>query len=266
MGHREVRRVPLNFDAPLNEVWRGYINPNLPPITCSSCGGSGLNPATRQIEQEWYDHDGFGTRWTYQYNVAPDGSPATRPPWRVIGENRSWMHSLTQDEVDALIEHDRLYMLTKDGHHPTADEVNQWALHDLMGHDAINRWICVETRAKRLGVWGECVDCAGSGSIWQSEDHKRVYEGWQEFEPPTGEGWQLWETTTEGSPQSPVFSTPEALADWCESNATIFADERMTRDEWLDLILRDQVDIGSMLVGTCDYLGSEAHMPKELAG
>jgi hypothetical protein len=28
MGHRTVKRVPLDFDAPLNEVWAGYMMPD----------------------------------------------------------------------------------------------------------------------------------------------------------------------------------------------------------------------------------------------
>jgi len=34
------------------------------------------------------------------------------------------------------------------------------------------------------------------------------------IDPPAGDGWQLWETVTEGSPVSPVFATPEQLARW----------------------------------------------------
>ena len=32
--------------------------------------------------------------------------------------------------------------------------------------------------------------------------------------PPKGEGFQLWETTTEGSPVSPVFETLDELCEW----------------------------------------------------
>jgi len=32
------------------------------------------------------------------------------------------------------------------------------------------------------------------------------------IDPPTGDGWQLWETVSEGSPCSPVFATAEELA------------------------------------------------------
>lgn len=55
-------------------------------------------------------------------------------------------------------------------------------------------------------------------------------------DPPEGEGWQLWETTTEGAPVSPVFRTPEELAEWCEGNATVFADIKATKNEWLEAI------------------------------
>jgi hypothetical protein len=62
---------------------------------------------------------------------------------------------------------------------------------------------------------------------------------WKKYfkvDPPEGEGWQLWETTTEGSPVSPVFKTPEELAEWCEENATVFADIKATKKEWLEVI------------------------------
>ncbi|MDR0819316.1 MAG: hypothetical protein LBN43_07075 [Oscillospiraceae bacterium] len=52
------------------------------------------------------------------------------------------------------------------------------------------------------------------------------------FEPPTGGGYQLWETTTEGSPQSPVFPTLNDLCEWCEKNATTFANFQATKEEW----------------------------------
>lgn len=50
---------------------------------------------------------------------------------------------------------------------------------------------------------------------------------------PEGEGYQLWEVTSEGSPVSPVFTTDEDLARWCEGNATVFGSLRATAGEWL---------------------------------
>lgn len=56
------------------------------------------------------------------------------------------------------------------------------------------------------------------------------------IEPPAGEGYQLWETTTEGSPASPVFETLDALCEWCEENATIFANIKAAKEEWKQML------------------------------
>ncbi len=53
-----------------------------------------------------------------------------------------------------------------------------------------------------------------------TEDSKTantMYEAWQEVPPPTGEGWQLWETVSDGSPISPVFPTKEAFIEYLVS-------------------------------------------------
>jgi hypothetical protein len=47
---------------------------------------------------------------------------------------------------------------------------------------------------------------------------------------------QLFETTSEGSPISPVFATLEALAAWAADHATTFADYHATREEWLRML------------------------------
>jgi hypothetical protein len=196
---REVKRVPLDFDWPLRMQWKGYMNPYTSQ-ECRVCGGSGHNPETRKIEDTWYAHN---------------GNPAER-----------WCGKLTQDEVDALIARGRLLDLTSEwirgkGWVPknvtvTADMVNAWSRNGL-GHDAINQWICVETRAKRLGVWGPCPVCGGDGQIWFSEKIKELDEAWydnERYDPPTGEGWQVWEDVSEGSPISPVFATSDELVAW----------------------------------------------------
>jgi hypothetical protein len=60
-----------------------------------------------------------------------------------------------------------------------------------------------------------------------------------DIHPPKGDGWQLWETTSEGSPSSPVFKTADELAEWCVKNATFFADIGGTKEEWVKSILGD---------------------------
>lgn len=197
---REVKRVPLDFDWPLQMEWKGYINPYTSQ-DCIVCNSTGENPETRQIGEDWYDFEGTGRRWC---------------------------DKITQDEVDALIEHGRLFDFThrfvpgkgweKIDPSPvvTAEMVNEWSKNGF-GHDAINRWICVETRAKRLGVYGDCPVCKGDGRIWFSDEVKEKSEKWydnERYDPPVGEGWQLWETVSDGSPASPVFATAEELIDY----------------------------------------------------
>jgi len=199
MGHRTLKRVSLDFQWPLGEAWKGYLNPYPGPEKCSACDGTGYNPETNRIADTFYDFEDTGERWC---------------------------DHITQEEVQALVDDGRLRVFThyrdpekgwvkKDPPYiPTADEVNNWNQR-AFGHDAINRHILIEARAKRLGVWGKCEVCHGKGEISiQDPEARKRYEEWESYEPPSGDGWQLWETTTEGSPSSPVFASAEELAEF----------------------------------------------------
>jgi hypothetical protein len=115
--------------------------------------------------------------------------------------------------------------------------VNAWQRGRGFGHDSINRWICCETRAKRLGVYGKCELCNGLGHYWCDEKYEALMESWESIEPPDGEGFQMWETVSEGSPISPVFATPEELARWLADNgASSFGRDTATYEQWLKMI------------------------------
>ena len=126
----------------LNEVVNFYFEVTRDSKPCEHCDQSGYNPETKRIADDWYDFAGTG---------------------------REWCHNITQDEVDALVENKRLWDFK--GKNPTADEVNQWSQKGI-GHDAINRMICVEQRAKRLGVYGQCEHCEGYGHIYTEDKGK----------------------------------------------------------------------------------------------
>ena len=51
-----------------------------------------------------------------------------------------------------------------------------------------------------------------------SKAEQAAYEAWTPTDPPTGEGFQLWENVSEGSPASPVFPTRDALVEWMSQN------------------------------------------------
>lgn len=250
MGHRIMKRVPLDFPAPLNRVWEGFINPYPGPLECNLCKGSGYNTATNQISEDFYSFD---------------------------DRRHAWSDKITQDEVQALVDNGRLMDFThtwtrgegwkrrEDNYIPTAEEVNT-AQHKggLGGHDAINRFILIEARAKRLGVFGKCPICKGEGTLPHPDlAIRKLHEEWKEYEPPTGDGYQLWETCSEGSPISPVFASAEQLADWCADNATIFGSEKTSRANWLQMFTGEKdLDTGSLLVMGGGYVGALANAPE----
>lgn len=74
-----------------------------------------------------------------------------------------------------------------------------------------------EVAAEELGEESlTCSRCNGEGTMAPPslrEAAEQFREAWHQ-EPPAGDGWQMWETVSEGSPVSPVFATPEELVDW----------------------------------------------------
>ena len=259
---RILKRVPLDFKWPKNQIWKGYVNPYRSQ-QCKACDQTGLNPETKKIEDEWYNFD----------------NPVYKPnPYRPGARYNVNAHcnNITESEVEALVRGGRLSDLLDSWYHfndeknvwekcdtsvpykdrkwveceqptfPTPEQVNEWDMKG-MGHDAINRSICVEVRAKELGVYGHCECCNGEGEIWFSDEIKQLAENWEQVEPPTGEGFQMWENTSEGSPMSPVFETFDELCEWCSENASIFGTNHfVSKEEWIkclghDLYIKDGV-------------------------
>ena len=76
--------------------------------------------------------------------------------------------------------------------------------------------------------WGYCPEVPDGLS---EEEEENFYEAWVSIDPPEGPGYQLWETTTEGSPASPVFQTAGELARWMTENPCMFAGSMMSSFE-----------------------------------
>lgn len=68
-------------------------------------------------------------------------------------------------------------------------------------------------------------------------ESKNICDDYKEIDPPTGEGYQMWETCTEGSPQSPVFKTLNELLRYCAGNCTIFGEEDGTIEDWRKVLI-----------------------------
>jgi hypothetical protein len=88
-----------------------------------------------------------------------------------------------------------------------------------MGHDGINVGVAIRARCEREGAEETCQTCQGHASTEAYPGQRAEAEAWEPTDPPTGDGWQLWETVSEGSPISPVFSTAEGLARWMSDPA-----------------------------------------------
>jgi hypothetical protein len=243
---REVRRVPLDFNQPLNEVWDGYLMPDrLQGEDCPDCK-NGYSPRAQYLFDLWYGYVPFDPTSTGSTPLHHD-TPAVRafaernvnrsPDFYGTGEtaiageaqrlatlwNQMWSHHLAQDDVDALIAARRLMDFTHTWSPetrwqkieppvtPTAEQVNEWSISGF-GHDSINASVVVGARCEREGVDDVCPTCKGHGSVETYEGQRAEAEAWEPTGPPEGEGWQLWETVSEGSPVTPVFASADALA------------------------------------------------------
>ncbi len=266
---RELKRVALDFEWPLSKVWQGFVNPHYTAKDCEHCAGSGSSPDARRLKDQWYgnapfrpeDRGGKPFEATHAAIVALAkrnlrNAPAfygaspraeAREAQRLAHHfNSSWSHHLNADDVAALVEAGRLKDLTHTftaGQGwaprvppvvPTPEEVNLWSLQ-AFGHDSINQWIVVGAECKRLGVPDTCEHCDGEGCIWPSPEAKTLFEEWKRIEPPAGPGYQIWETVSEGSPISPVFSTPEDLARHMTTTRW-GADDGTPYEQWLKFI------------------------------
>lgn len=254
---REIKRVAIDFDWPTNETWQGYLMPDeLDALKCQECDGSGYSRHANYLHSLWYGYVPFAPEDNGSTPLTPD-TPAVRAfaernvarspafygviggddEWVIRREakrladmwNSQWNHHLNADDVAALVEAGRLWDLTHTWDKenkwqpkdppvtPTPEQVNKWAIGSL-GHDAINASVCIRARCEREGQPVECSTCDGSGQAWRDDAHKAAHEAWEETEPPEGDGWQLWETVSEGSPISPVFPDAEGLIAWMQTS------------------------------------------------
>lgn len=185
---RELKRVPLDFQWPLDEPWIGFLNPHYAKShKCTACGGSGETTASQRLDD-------------LLSLLMLSGSDALR------GECHPYFR-------DAPLYSTQGKMCGADMAELTAGLAGR--IPSFIGHDACDRWSAKKKIIAAAGLpeeWGTCKECNGSGTIWDSPEDKQSAEEWTPNEPPTGDGFQIWETVSEGSPISPVFATPEDLA------------------------------------------------------
>jgi hypothetical protein len=300
---RELRRVPLDFEWPLNKRWKGYLNPHY--VKCPICpDGSGNTEDYLMLEHflrrlllageesvkrpsGYVPKKGPPSLGARAFGIDPsterrwpfDTDPVTvlskiagrdiseQDAWiirrvaRIVPKPGIWSPYLSRyawSEVDG--KRVRKVVLDPNGGmyypHPYLVEDEGIAdvgptLHEfvrvlpgvrtggLAGFD--NCWDVIravlakhgfETEEYGLKDWGQCPFCKGHGI---HPDHLEAHEAWKREDPPTGEGYQLWETVSEGSPITPVFATPEELAEYLTGHPRGVVKD-MTYERWLKFI------------------------------
>lgn len=207
---REVRRVPLDFDWPLNKVWDGFVNPHYKK--CPDCENG-----TTTGRDRLYDLVRL---------LMCSGTDA------INGQCHPYFGSLTDN---------LLYSHYKIPSMDLAELTGGLAGRSQdrpFGHDACDEYKVMDKIIKAAGLdpktWGICPTCKGES---MDPAVKEEYEAWKPTPIPEGPGWQMWETTSEGSPISPVFDTPEKLARWlADTGAKTFGPMTTDYETWLKMI------------------------------
>lgn len=216
---REIRRVPLDFDWPLKTVWGGYLTPEqFHQDACPDCcrrdyrgqptGGTGCTAAADWVRAALVL---VGMMADDVRAQSFEGSDRQFTPY---GDDRSRIHPwLAALQRDCVYNHRR----------PSQDILDLY--RGVVGRDEIGSLGADSDRFARRAMkalkaaaglpdsWGICTTCQGEGSVEKYPGQRAECEAWfeEDHSPPTGEGWQVWETTSEGSPISPVFADREEL-------------------------------------------------------
>jgi hypothetical protein len=244
---RDVRRVPPDFDWPLKKIWSGYVWPEkFKSNECPDCT-TGYAPAAQHMYEQWYGNAPFdpasygSTPYTAAHRIvvamaqrhiknAPEfygrGKAAIAKEAQRLADlfNTCWLNHLIQDDVDALVAARKIQDLThtwsrEAGWVPieptpslTAEAVNEYHLSEPLASP--NAGAVIHARCEREGVVETCPTCEGHGALEAYPGQRAESAAWKMTDPPTGDGWQLWESVSDGSPITPVFATAELLVDW----------------------------------------------------
>lgn len=152
---------PWTLDC-YNEVVNFYFETKQPSHECQTCGGTGMNPATKQLSEDWYNRGATGQGWKNNIGdveilalAQANRLDLLRPTYRYDSNTLTWYRAIDGEMV--IVDAPEM---------PTASEVNR-SMKTGIGHDAISRYICVMARAKHLGVYGDCPECE-DGIVYES--------------------------------------------------------------------------------------------------
>jgi hypothetical protein len=228
---REIKRVALDFEWPLNKVWKGYINPHYKRCPAKDCCGGetaasawvlgvarliamlGEQAASAPHAEELRRR---GQTFPHPYLEELPFAPRDRAPPELLN-----LLARAGDDDALARQIARKYWRDHEAPlRPLTDGLVEF-VGGLAGTPPVagplNGNIEFEIYKKLLSVagitnesWETCAVCGGDG---MDASVRAAHDAWKKEEPPAGTGWQLWETVSEGSPLSPVFVHRESLVE-----------------------------------------------------
>ena len=206
---RELKRVPLDFNAPLNKVWKGYVAPKWRPCPSDDCA-NGSTMTGRWIERIASLFLQLGD------DVAEQQRGRPIHPWLTDVA----LHPDGRPGADAA-----LISAGLAGRTPST-----------FGHDSADAWRAAKAIYTAAGLDPETATCPVCQGHARHPDDLEAAEAWECTEPPEGDGFQLWETTSEGSPISPVFATLDELCDYAADHCSVFGDSKASAQKWREML------------------------------
>lgn len=240
---REIRRVPLDFEWELNKRWEGFLNPlgKACPEDQKTCfngetsASQWLSALLRILVVAADDALDGGKRkerggnFPHPYLVELPTAPTYEIPKNKDREvyAREWARRTRDRENFVLPPSKDLADLVSGFTEPDS------YLKSFLGGSAnfeIRKALIVAAKLDPE-TWGICPVCKGQA---MDPAVQEAYDAWEETPPPEGEGWQLWETVSEGSPVSPVLPTREAFIEYLMSlGSTRSAAEAFVTQGWV---------------------------------
>lgn len=259
---REIRRVPVDFDWPLDKTWEGYLSPDsLDGEPCPDCyqinsrgekvSGNGSTAAAKWVEAALYLIGMMAD------DIRAQSFVGTEHQFTQFGDDRSRLHPYL-----ATLQNINVY----EGRRPSADIVDLVA--GITGRPTVGigdassfAFKALDALKAAAGVdekWGWCSTCEGHGTVEKYPGQRAEAEAWEPTEPPTGEGWQVWESVSEGSPISPVFADREDLIGWLMSPAYTWGTSRPLTREQAEAFVGAGSSLGSFVVADGQIIQGDA--------
>ena len=209
---RELKRVPLDFDWPLHKIWEGFICPH------------DERPCPKKASGECHDGYSSSGKWLDAISrlIALVGQEAVSEPrakeLRLRGQLYPHPYLTHWEQAPHGDDNGDGRLL------PFGSELITFVqglakdcdIGTLSG--SMTSWEISKTLLKAAGIedekWGLCKVCGGTCVHPDDQKADDDDEEWEPTEPPVGDGYQLWETVSEGSPISPVFPTEEKFVEY----------------------------------------------------